>query len=369
MLRVPLNDLKRSWLANDPEVVDACRSVLQGGWYVQGPEHDAFERELAAFLGVEHAMGVGNGTDALRLSLRAMACGPGSVVLTVANAGGYASVAAASLGARCRYVDVDERSLVVTPECVAKELLREVHMVVVTHLYGNVVDVPSIVALCREAGVPLIEDCAQAIGGKYGSQFAGTMGTAAAFSFYPTKNLGAPGDAGAVTSNSTNVAQAIARLRNYGWDRRYRIEVEGGGNSRLDEMQAAVLRIGLRAVAAQNEARLRILNRYRASVTGSKRWMATGEGCETTAHLAVLVTEGLEDRRDITAFMTSRGIATDIHYPVLDTQQRGLPDPVGSATLDVSRDAQERILTIPCFPAMNDEEIETVVAALDEISS
>lgn len=368
MQQVPLNDLRRSWLATDEEVLEICRRVVQSGWYVQGEEHARFEAEFAQFVGVQHARAVGNGTDALKLAMVALGCGPGDVVLTVANAGGYTSTAAAALGARCRYVDVDPRSLIVTPELVTESIASDVRLVVVTHLFGNLVDVPGVRAVCDVAGIPVIEDCAQAIGGRYGSYSAGSVGAAGTFSFYPSKNLGAAGDGGIVTTNRSEVARHVGSLRNYGWLDRYHIDMPQGCNSRLDELQAAILRLGLRRVTELNEARRQVVEQYRVAVAGSHRWIATGEGCATTAHLAVLVTEDQRDRQEVAEFMASQGIATDIHYPVLDIDQRGLPGPLGDTALEVSRDAEKRILTLPCFPSMTEDEVGLVVSALKALS-
>jgi dTDP-4-amino-4,6-dideoxygalactose transaminase len=203
---VPINDLRGNWLASDPEARDAVARVFQSGWYVKGPEHDAFEAELAAYLGLAHAVGLASGTDALVLSLLAVGCAMGSEVVTAANAGGYASIAAAIIGARVVYADVDPATLLMTPETVRAALGTETRAVVVTHLYGNVADAASIAAVCRARGVGVVEDCAQAIGGEFDGRRAGTFGDVAALSFYPTKNLGAAGDGGAIATDDPGIA-------------------------------------------------------------------------------------------------------------------------------------------------------------------
>jgi len=223
-MRIPVNDLRRSWVVDCPEVRGAVARVIESGWYVHGPEHAAFETELARFLGVRHVAGVASGTDALVLSMLAAGCGFGSEVVTAANAGGYASGAASEIGARVVYCDVDPETLLVTRQTLERAIGPSTNAVVVTHLYGNVVDVRSIVALCRPRGIAVIEDCAQAIGGWDSTgQRVGSLGDVAAFSFYPTKNLGAVGDGGAVATSDDTIDARVRSLRQYGWSTKYRV--------------------------------------------------------------------------------------------------------------------------------------------------
>jgi aminotransferase EvaB len=218
---VVFNDLSRGWLANSEEAYEAVKRVIYSGHYIHGPEHQEFEIELAAYLEVENAIGVASGTDALYLSLKAVGCEPGSKIITAANAGGYTSVVAANIGCEIIYCDVDAQSLVITDVTLEPLLTKEIRAVVVTHLYGNIAPIDRILALCEPLGIKVIEDCAQAIGGRIGSQRVGTMGDVGAFSFYPTKNLGAAGDGGAVTTKSSHLASSVRKLRQYGWDGKY----------------------------------------------------------------------------------------------------------------------------------------------------
>jgi len=210
--RISCNDLRRGWIAESAEVRSAVERVLGAGWYVHGPEHAAFEEELAEFLGVRHVAGVASGTDALALAMLAGECGPGSEIVTVANAGGYASCAAAQIGASVVYADVDSVTMLVTSETLGEVIGPNTTAVVVTHLYGNVVDTGPIVEMCRPRGVRVIEDCAQAIGATDGAgRRAGSIGDVAAFSFYPTKNLGAAGDERPMTRRSTHGVSVLVR--------------------------------------------------------------------------------------------------------------------------------------------------------------
>jgi dTDP-4-amino-4,6-dideoxygalactose transaminase len=359
--QVPLNDLSRGWIATSPEVSAAVLRVLESGWYVHGPEHRAFEEELAAFLGARHAVGVASGTDALALALLAVGCRPGSEVVTAANAGGYTSVAVAHIGGVVAYADVDADGLVMTTETVAAAVGPSTRAVVVTHLYGNVADVRSIVAFCRPRGIAVVEDAAQALGARAGDRRIGTLGDAAALSFYPTKNLGAAGDGGAVVTDDDGVAEAARSLRQYGWGQKYRVERGQGMNSRLDEVQAAILRVGLGRLDELTARRRGIVRRYREVLEETPARMVSGSTESFVAHLAVARFATRERARDV---LSAAGIATDIHYPIPDHRQPGLPAPVRTTALAETDAAVGEILTIPCFAEMSESEVDRVCDAL-----
>ena len=362
LARIPVNDLRRSWVATSPEVQEAAGRVIESGRYVHGPEHRAFEDELAAFLGVGHAVGVASGTDALVLSMLAVGCSVGSEIVTAANAGGYASTAAAQIGAEVVYCDVNGRSLLATASTIEPVLAPSTKAVVVTHLYGNVADIAPIIDLCRPRGIAVIEDCAQAIGGRdEAGHGVGTQGDVGALSFYPTKNLGGAGDGGAVITNDVEIDVRVRRLRQYGWQAKYVVESALGRNSRLDELQAAILRVGLGHVAGFNQRRRAIVARYAAVVREPGVRMITGAACETVGHLAVA---RAADRDALRRHLERSGIDTDIHYPVPDHRQPGLRPPVRSTNLPETERASDEIITLPCFPEMTDDEVGRVVAAL-----
>jgi dTDP-4-amino-4,6-dideoxygalactose transaminase len=347
-------------MATGPEVRGAMARVLASGWYVHGPEHTAFERELAAFLGVTDCIGAANGTDALELAIRALAPRQGAVVVTAANAGMYASTAIRRAGCRVRYADVDRATLVLDWPALEPVLDDDVAVVVVTHLYGRMADAVGIRARCAPRGVRVLEDCAQAIGayGRHGR--AGAAGDAAAFSFYPTKNLGAAGDGGAVATSLPEVAEAVSRLRQYGWGGRFEVVVGGGRNSRLDELQAAALRIGLPLVDAGNARRRELVARYRdAAAGGPVAVLPAAEG--HAGHLAV----GLSDERDaVRAALAAQGIQTDVHYPIPDHRQPAYAAELADVSLPVTEWACDRVLSLPCFPELTDAEVERVCGAL-----
>jgi aminotransferase EvaB len=364
---VVFNDLSRGWLANSEEAYEAVKRVIYSGHYIHGPEHQEFEIELAAYLEVENAIGVASGTDALYLSLKAVGCEPGSKIITAANAGGYTSVVAANIGCEIIYCDVDAQSLVITDVTLEPLLTKEIRAVVVTHLYGNIAPIDRILALCKPLGIKVIEDCAQAIGGRIGSQRVGTMGDVGAFSFYPTKNLGAAGDGGAVVTKSSHLASSVRQLRQYGWDKKYSIEVHGGINSRLDEIQAAILRIGLRKVDSLNARRRQIVAEYRQAVLDTGIRVVTDAANDSAPHLAVIRVPAEIGQAEFQKELTKRGIQTAIHYPVLDCDQPGLPGGDTNHHIPESRAATAEILSLPCFPEMTSSEVNAVITAILEI--
>lgn len=360
-MRVPSNDLRRGFEEQREALEAALLGVASSGWYVHGSRHAGFESEFAAYTGVRHCVGVGNGTDALELALRAAAPDPTRrAVVTAANAGGYTTAAARAAGLVPRYADVEESTLCLSAETVEPLLDDDVRAVVVTHLYGRLAAVEEIVALCAERGIPLVEDCAQAVGAARGTRRAGSFGDVGTFSFYPTKNLGALGDGGAVVTDDDELAARVRRLRQYGWERKYVVGQSGGRNSRLDELQAAVLAVRLPRVDAWNDQRRAVVARYREAAQGSPLDVLAADGAEHAAHLAVATT----DRRDeVRAALEEAGVSTDVHYPVPDHRQPAAGDGP-TVPLPVTERAASRVLSLPCFPQMTPDEVDHVCHAL-----
>ena len=360
---IPINDLSRS-IADHDGVMEAISRVVRSGNWIHGPEHNAFEDELANFTGAKYAYGVGNGTDALEIALRAVGCIAGSTVITVANAGGYASIAAKSIGCKVVYCDVDPLHLVIDPESLKPLLSRAINAVVVTHLFGNVAPISRITEMCKEYGIKVIEDCAQSIGGSENGNRLGTIGDVGTFSFYPTKNLGAIGDGGALTTNSDEYSKKIQSLRQYGWDGKYRISIAGGMNSRLDEIQAAILRINLRNLLTNNQRRRDVIGLYSSGLQNSDIRLVTSGHDGSAPHLAVLLLPEESDREKFRSKLMQANISTDIHYPILDNHQDGFNDLESNSFLKVSEKLTPRILSIPLFPDLSESEISEVVSAV-----
>lgn len=363
---VPFNDLSRSVILHRDAINEAISSVLDSGWFVLGPQHEALEVELSQFIGVSHAINVGNGTDALELALAALGVREGSVVLTVANAGAYTSTAVLLLGAEPVYVDVDPVTLLMSAETLSRALSsldEKPAAIVVTHLYGAVAPMGEIISIASKHGIPVLEDCAQSFGASQNGKQSGSFGDISTTSFYPTKNLGALGDGGAVFTNSPELAEKVRRMRQYGWASKYSIEHPHGKNSRLDEIQAAILRVKLPFLQDSNAARKKIHAQYEGSGISSASFVnSSSEGFN--AHLAVLTTASRENLRNE---LGNSGISTDIHYPIPDHKQK-FPDFVPRPmTLEVTEWASERVLSVPMFAELTHEEVSKVVNALTKL--
>ena len=357
---IALHDLQRLHAPQIAELRDAVGRVLESGRFVLGSECSRFEGEFAAWCGTRHAIGVANGTDALEIALRAVGVRAGDAVITVANAGGYATTAILACGAVPRYVDVDPATMNVDVGQVANALAADVRAVVLTHLYGRLAAAADVARMCRAAGVALVEDCAQAHGARAGARGAGAFGDAGCFSFYPTKNLGALGDGGAIVTSDDALAARARRLRQYGWDAKYHAVEGGGRNSRLDELQAAVLLQQLPRVAAGNARRRAIAERYATQIDNTMLEVPRRGGESDVVHLFVVRSR---HRDALAAHLQREGVQTDVHYPVPDHRQPFLAARFATTTLPVAEALAAEVLTLPCHPAMTDEEVSHVVAA------
>ena len=360
-----MNDLLRQTTALQPELAASVNRVLASGWYILGRECAAFESEFAAYCGVAHCVSVANGTDALELALRALGIGPGGTVATVANAGGYSTTAIRAVGAEPLYIDIQPDTMNMSAADLAVRLTPAVRAVIATHLYGRMADMPALLAVTRGAAIPLVEDCAQAHGAAIGGRKAGSWGALACFSFYPTKNLGALGDGGAVTTHDGQLADRVKSLRQYGWSAKYRCS-EYGRNSRMDEMQAAILRAKLPHLDSWNARRREIATAYSAALAASGVACPRDFGEANVAHLYVLRTR---DRDRVRTALQAAGIATDIHYPVPDHLQEAArrTAPAATAQLPATDQAAQEILTLPCYAELTDQEISAVVGALQAL--
>lgn len=363
-IRIPLNDLKRIHAPILKEIEAAVASVLSSGWYVLGPEVEAFEGEFAQYCVAAHCVGLANGTDALHLALRALDLEPGDRVATVANAGMYGAYGIRSVGGEPFYIDVIPETGVMDPDCLEAAMRPEIKAVLVTHLYGQVADMPRLVKIADKADIPVVEDCAQAHGARLNGTMAGSFGTIGCFSFYPTKNLGALGDAGAVITNDKGLADRVKRLRQYGWKTKYRSESEGGVNSRLDEIQAATLRVKLPYLDGWNAERRGIAETFSKNLRGLELTAPANFSPDYVAHLYVVSTPHRDRLRER---LTERGIGADIHFPIPDHLQES-PDGADPApwNLPITEKRCREVLTLPCFPGMTNSEISAVAEAVRE---
>lgn len=362
---IALNDLLRQTTALHHELAAAVNRVLASGWYILGRECAAFEAEFAAYCGVAHCVSVANGTDALELALRSLGVGPGHTVATVANAGGYSTTAIRAAGAEPLYIDIDPSTMNMSASDLAARMTPSVRAVIATHLYGRMAHMPALLAVTSRAAVPLVEDCAQAHGASTGGKKAGSWGTLACFSFYPTKNLGALGDGGAVTTNDGTLAKKVKSLSQYGWSAKYQ-NAEYGRNSRLDEMQAAILRAKLPHLDGWNVRRRAIAATYSAALVGKPVECPRDFDEAYVAHLYVIRCQA---RHQVQAALKACGIATDIHYPVPDHWQEAARGTTAAATeLPATEQAVCEILTLPCYAELEDCEISAVARALQALA-
>lgn len=346
---IPCADPKAQYLAHKDAIDAAMRRVLDGGRYILGEEVAAFEREFAEYLGGGHTVGVGSGTEAVHLALAALGVGAGDEVVTVSHTA-VATVAAIELcGASPVLVDLEPGLYTIDPAKVEAALTPKTKAVVAVHLYGQPADLDALTDLCRSKGLKLIEDCAQSHGAKWKGRRAGTFGDAAAFSFYPTKNLGAIGDGGAVFFKDKASADKAKLLREYGWAERY-ISAIPGLNSRLDELQAAILRVKLRALDADNAKRRALAAVYRAGLAGLKGLPVERAGAEHVYHLFVVALPG---RDSVKAALHERGVGTMIHFPMpihLQPAYKGRVAVRGAMT--VTETAAREVLSLPMFPEL-----------------
>lgn len=351
------------------EIDEAVARVLSSGWYILGNELKAFEAEFADWIGVSSVIGCGNGTDAIALALRGLGIGPGSTVVTVSHTA-VATVAAIEMaGATPLLIDIDPVHYTMDPEALRRTLeqpppgLPKIQAVIVVHLYGQPADLRQIVPLCQAHNVMLIEDCAQAHGARLLGKRVGTFGDAATFSFYPTKNLGAFGDGGAVAVSDPAVARRVAALRQYGWHKHY-ISDEVGMNSRLDEVQAAILRVKLAHLDSHNARRRQIAAAYTSALAdGPLRPPAQRSDAGHVYHLYVTRSQ---DRDWLQATLKEKGIGTGIHYPAPVHLQPAYAGRValGPGGCPETELAAREILSLPLYPELTDAEVETVCAAL-----
>ena len=354
-----------AYRALQPEIDAAVARVLESGWYILGQEVAGFEAEYAAAMGVGHAVGVGNGTDALILALRALGIGPGDRVATVSHTA-VATVAAVELvGAEAVLVDIDPVSCTMDPAALARcfDAVAGIKAVIPVHLYGQAADLPPILEIAGRHGARVIEDCAQSQGATLDGRPLGSFGDIACFSFYPTKNLGAFGDGGAVTTMHAALAARLRSLREYGWRERY-VSAETGMNSRLDELQAAILRVRLPHLAKDNARRQAIAAAYEDGLDGLPLERPQSRPGATHVWHQYVVRSARRDA--LQQALKARGIGTNIHYPVPVHLQPAYAGrlPLGPGGLPETERAAREVLSLPMYPQLGDAAVARVIAAV-----
>ena len=347
-----------------PAVRSAIDRVIERGWFVLGPEVEAFEEEFAAASGANHAVGVGTGTDALALSLRALGISAGDEVITTPLSAAYSALAILMAGARPVFADIDPARLTIDPECIADAIGPRTRAILPVHLYGQAADMTAIAAVAARHHLAIVEDCCQAHLSTAAGRPVGSFGAAGALSFYPTKNLGALGDGGAILTNDRALADRLRRLRNGGQTSRYHHQ-EPGINSRLDELQAAALRARLPFLPAWTARRRALAARYRSALAGSPIGLVPEQDPGHVYHLFVVRTNA---RADLQAHLAARGIGTLIHYPVPIPRQPALAaaDP---RECPIATRACDEILSLPLYPALHDADVDTIAEAVHAFAS
>jgi dTDP-4-amino-4,6-dideoxygalactose transaminase len=359
-----MNDFKAEPTELHEAMLSAARRVLESGWYVLGNEVVAFEKQWAHSCGVKHAVGVGNGMDAIEIALRSLDIGPGDEVITTPMTAFATVLAIIRAGATPVLADIDPDSALLSLESAQRCLSARTKAVVLVHLYGQIRGMSEWKELCQYAGIHLIEDCAQAHLATWQGKVAGSFGTFGAYSFYPTKNLGAPGDAGMLVTGNTSLAERAARLRNYGQSVRYH-HPELGMNSRLDEMQAAMLAERFKWLKPFTEHRLKIAAAYRTGISNPLvRQLAPPE--EPAAHVYHLYVVTCPQRDALQAHLQREGVQALIHYPLPVHEQvpcQALDrDPQG---LKACENHAAQCLSLPCHPQMKTADVTQVIAAVN----
>jgi dTDP-4-amino-4,6-dideoxygalactose transaminase len=341
------------------DVRAAIARVVARGWFILGPELEAFELEFAAASGAAHAVGVGSGTDALALALTALGIGAGDDVITSPLSAAYSALAIVMAGARPVFADIDPERLTLSPSLVEAAITPKTKAILPVHLYGQPADMTALSAIARRHGLLLVEDCCQAHLATAAGRPVGTWGAAGAFSFYPTKNLGALGDAGAIITNDGALAERLRRIRNGGQTSRYHHD-ELGVNSRLDEIQAAVLRTRLTRLAGWTAARRALAAVYRAQLASGPVRVPPELDAGHVYHLFPVLSD---DRDQLQRHLAAQGIETLIHYPVAIPDQPALRS-AGPAPSPVASRIARQVLSLPLHPGLQTDEAIAVATAV-----
>lgn len=356
-----------AYLAHKEEIDIAVNEVLSSGWYVLGEQVSKFEAAFSKAIGCKHCVTVASGTDALMIALKAVGIGGNDEVITVSHSA-VATVAAIELtGARAVLCDICPQSRCIDTSNISDLVSETTKAIVPVHIYGQPADLKSILELSRNYNLKVVEDCAQAHGALYQGKVVGSFGDAAAFSFYPTKNLGAIGDGGAILTNSDDTAQQVRLLRQYGWANRY-VSSTTGYNSRLDEIQAAILSVKLKYLEQGNRRRREIAEYYddalkSSSVRGPQRIFGT----ESVFHLYVVE---VDNRESFVNYLQNKGVQTALHYPMAIHQQPAYSNRLkGGDKLPVTEEFYRRLVTIPLYPELDDQQVEIVGNALRDFDS
>ena len=364
---IPMNDFKLQYLSIKDEIDDAIQRVLESGHYILGENVQAFEKEFANYCNAKYAVGVGNGLEALHLAMLAYGIGDGDEVITVANTAVATVLAISMTGAKPVFADIDPQTYGIEVDDVQRRISGKTKAILPVHLFGHPVDMDPITETAARKSLFVIEDACQAHGAEYKGKKVGTIGNAGCFSFYPTKNLGAFGDAGMVTTDDRQVAEKISMLRNYGQKTRY-LHLMRGLNSRLDEIQAAILRVKLRHLDDWNTKRREHAKLYTAMLQETRIVCPVEK--EYAKHVYHLYVVRSKKRDKLQRFLEKKNVTTLIHYPVPVHLQKAYED-LGwkQGTLPRTEEAADEILSLPIYPELKKKQIEQVTDSIRTFSS
>lgn len=366
-MKIPLIDMVAQYRSVQTEIDDAIRQVLEAGQFILGPSVAAFEKEVADYLGTEHAVGVASGTDALILALRSLGIGPGDEVIMPAYTFFATAEAVMLVGATPVFADIEADTYCVDAQQVADRVTTRTKAIIPVHLYGHPANLTPLLELARAHGLKIIEDNAQAFGAEYRGCKTGSFGDAGCLSFFPSKNLGAFGDGGMIVTNDADLAQRVRMLRTHGWRKKYYPELLGY-NSRLDELQAAILRVKLRHVEEWTEQRRKLASQYTQRL--SELGIEVPHEASYARHVYHLYVIRVRERDKTQQLLKEVGIASAVYYPqplhlLVPCRQLGYE----KGSFPVSEQASQDTLSIPFFPEMSEAQMDRVVAMLSHILS
>ncbi len=361
-MKIPMVDLKGQYEEIKNEIDGAVLEVLEGTMFILGPNVQALEREVAEFCGVKHGIGVASGTDALHLAVRACGIGPGDEVITTPFTFIATAEAIAYVGAKPVFIDIEPDTFNLDVTKIEERITDRTKAVIPVHLFGQPADMTPVMEAARRYGLKVIEDCAQSFGAYYGDRVTGSIGDAGCFSFFPSKNLGCYGDGGMVVTDSDEIAEEVRVLRNHGSRERY-YHHEIGYNSRLDELQAAILRVKLKRIRKYNENRRKnaaLYNRYLEGIDVTVPF-EDGKGTHVFHQYTILT----ERRDDVQKALTDAGIASAVYYPVpLHLQEVFRETGCGDVPLPVAEDVAAKCLSLPMYPELEESDIERICSVI-----
>lgn len=341
------------------KLTKAFERVLDSGWYILGQEVQSFEKEFGKYLKVKYCIGVANGLEALQISLMALGVGKGMEIITTPISAVATTLAIMAVGAKPVFVDTNENGLI-NADLIEKAITKKTKAILPVHLYGQAVDLKKILALCRKYHLHLIEDACQAHGSTYQGQALGTFGIFGCFSFYPTKNLGALGDAGAIVTNNQKLAEACKQIRDYGQQGKYQ-HSRFGLNSRLDELQAALLRVRLPYLDKENQKRVNLAKRYIKNLTGKVTLSLPDNLASCNFHQFVAK---VKNRDQLQKRLAQAGIATLVHYPSIIPDQPFLKKDYGQGNFPIARKFVGEIISLPLNPYMSEKEVDAICSKI-----